>query len=173
MGLLDSVLGSVLAGQNNAQGGGLGGLGNVLGSVLGGGQQQQPGQGGGINMGLVAALAPVLMGMLANNSQHGGLGGLLDQFQRSGLGDVASSWVSTGQNLPVSAEQIGQVLGPDVLGQLARSAGMDSGAAGGALAQILPQVIDAMTPDGRLPQQGADLGAMLPQILGGLLGGRR
>ena len=50
---------------------------------------------------------------------------------------------------------------------------MDSGAAGGALAQILPQVVDAMTPDGRLPQQGADLGAMLPQILGGLLGGAR
>ena len=89
MGLLDSVLGSVLAGQNNAQGGGLGGLGNVLGSVLGGGQQQQPGQSGGINMGLVAALAPVLMGMLANNSQHGGLGGLLDKFTQAGAGDAA------------------------------------------------------------------------------------
>ena len=75
--------------------------------------------------------------------------------------------------MALAAEQIGQVLGPDVLGQLARSAGMDSGAAGGALAQILPQVVDAMTPDGRLPQQGTDLGAMLPQILGGLLGGSR
>ena len=81
MGLLDSALGSVLAGQN-PQGGGLGGLGNVLGSMLGGGQAPaQPGDApagaaGGINMGLVAALAPVLMGMLANNSQHGGLGGL-------------------------------------------------------------------------------------------------
>ena len=155
MGLLDSLVGSVVS------------------QALGG--SQQGGQ---------AALIQALIGMLMNGGLGGGgaaqagapadgLGGLLEQFQRSGLGDVASSWVSTGQNLPVSAEQIGQVLGPDVLGQLARSAGMDSGAAGGALAQILPQVVDAMTPDGRLPQQGADLGAMLPQILGGLLGGRR
>ena len=156
MGLLDSLVGSVV---NQALGG-----------------SQQGGQ---------AALIQALIGMLMNgglgggggaaqaSAPAGGLGGLLEQFQRSGLGDVASSWVSTGQNLPVSAEQIGQVLGPDVLGQLARSAGMDSGAAGGALAQILPQVVDAMTPDGRLPQHGTDLGAMLPQILGGLLGGAR
>lgn len=155
MGLLDSLVGSVVS------------------QALGG--SQQGGQ---------AALIQALIGMLMNGglggggaaqagAPAGGLGGLLEQFQRSGLGDVAASWVSTGQNLPVSAEQIGQVLGPDVLGQLARSAGMDSGTAGGALAQILPQVVDAMTPDGRLPQQGTDLGAMLPQILGGLLGGRR
>lgn len=156
MGLLDSLVGSVVS------------------QALGG--SQQGGQ---------AALIQALIGMLMNgglgggggaaqaSAPAGGLGGLLEQFQRSGLGDVASSWVSTGQNLPVSAEQIGQVLGPDVLGQLARSAGMDSGAAGGALAQILPQVVDAMTPDGRLPQHGTDLGAMLPQILGGLLGGAR
>lgn len=154
MGLLDSLVGSVVS------------------QALGG--SQQGGQ---------AALIQALIGMLMNgglgggaaqaSAPAGGLGGLLEQFQRSGLGDVAASWVSTGQNLPVSAEQIGQVLGPDVLGQLARSAGMDSGAAGGALAQILPQVVDAMTPDGRLPQQGADLGAMLPQILGSLLGGAR
>ena len=70
MGLLDSVLGSVLAGQNQ-QSGGLGGLGNVLGGMLGGQQAQQQGP-GGVNMGMVAALAPILMSMLANNSQQGG-----------------------------------------------------------------------------------------------------
>jgi len=99
----------------------------------------------------------------------GGLGGLLEQFQRGGLGDVASSWVSTGQNLPISADQLTNVLGSDVIGQLARSAGMDQGSAAGALTQLLPQLIDGLTPNGQLPQQGTDLGGMLPQILGGLL----
>lgn len=89
MGLLDSVLGSVLAGQNQ-QSGGLGGLGNVLGGMLGGQQAQQQGP-GGLNMGMVAALAPILMSMLANNSQQGGLGGLLDQFTRAGAGNAAQS----------------------------------------------------------------------------------
>jgi uncharacterized protein YidB (DUF937 family) len=97
------------------------------------------------------------------------LGGLLEQFQRGGLGDVASSWVSTGQNMPISADQLTNVLGSDVIGQLARSAGMDQGAAAGQLSQILPQLIDGLTPNGQLPQQGTDLGSMLPQILGGLL----
>ena len=93
MGLLDSVLGSVLAGQKQ-QSGGLGGLGNVLGGMLGGQQAQQQGP-GGLNMGMVAALAPILMSMLANNSQQGGLGGgllgaVLDQDGdgQLGLGDI-------------------------------------------------------------------------------------
>ena len=96
MGLLDSVLGSVLAGQN--QQGGLGGLGNVLGGMLGGQQQAPQGQAGGLNAGLIAALAPVLIGMLANNGGQGGLGGLLDKFTRAGAGDAANSWIGTGQN---------------------------------------------------------------------------
>lgn len=147
MGLLDSVLGSVAS--------------QVLGGGQGGGQ---------------AALIQAVIGMLMNGGgQQGGsvggagLGGLLEQFQRSGLGDVAASWVSTGQNLPISADQLSNVLGSDVLGQLARSAGMDHGAAAGQLSELLPQVVDALTPNGHLPQQGSDLGAMLPQILGSLL----
>ena len=151
MGLLDSLVGSVVS------------------QALGG--SQQGGQ---------AALIQALIGMLMNGglggggaaqagAPAGGLGGLLEQFQRSGLGDVAASWVSTGQNLPISADQLGSVLGSDVLGQLARSAGMDQGAAAGQLSELLPQVVDALTPDGQLPQQGVDLGAMLPQILGSLL----
>jgi uncharacterized protein YidB (DUF937 family) len=151
MGLLDSMLGSVVS------------------QALGGSQ------GGGGQAALIQAVIGMLMG--GNNqgagAAAGGLGGLLDQFQRGGLGDVASSWVSTGQNLPISADQLSNVLGSDVIGQLARSAGMDQGSAAGALTQILPQLIDGLTPNGQVPQQGADLGSMLPQILGGLLGGRR
>jgi len=147
MGLLDSMLGSVVS------------------QALGGGQ------GGGGQAALIQAVIGMLMG--GNNqgggAAAGGLGGLLEQFQRGGLGDVASSWVSTGQNLPISADQLTNVLGSDVIGQLARSAGMDQGSAAGALTQLLPQLIDGLTPNGQLPQQGTDLGGMLPQILGGLL----
>jgi uncharacterized protein YidB (DUF937 family) len=148
MGLLDSMLGSVVS------------------QALGGGQ------GGGGQAALIQAVIGLLMGgnHQGGGAAAGGLGGLLEQFQRGGLGDVAASWVSTGQNLPISADQLSQVLGSDVIGQLARSAGMDQGAAAGALSQLLPQLIDGLTPNGQLPQQGTDLGSMLPQILGGLLG---
>jgi uncharacterized protein YidB (DUF937 family) len=151
MGLLDSMLGSVVS------------------QALGGGSQNSGGGGG------QAALIQAVLGMLMGGGNQGGgaaaggLGGLLEQFQRGGLGDVASSWVSTGQNLPISADQLSNVLGSDVIGQLARSAGMDHGAAAGALSQLLPQLIDGLTPHGQMPQQGTDLGSMLPQILGGLL----
>lgn len=146
MGLLDSMLGSVVS------------------QALGGGQ------GGGGQAALIQAVIGMLMGgNQGGGAAAGGLGGLLEQFQRGGLGDVASSWVSTGQNLPISADQLTSVLGSDVIGQLARSAGMDHGSAAGALTQLLPQLIDGLTPNGQLPQQGTDLGGMLPQILGGLL----
>ena len=159
MGLLDSVLGSVLAGQSNPQGGagGLGGLGEVLGSVLGGGQAPQAGaQGGssGINMGLVAALAPILMGMLANHSQQGGLGGLLDKFTQAGAGDAAQSWVGGGANQPVSPDAVTQALGPNVIGDIAAQLGVAHGEAAGGIAQVLPELIDKLTPLGQAPQAG-------------------
>ena len=107
MGLLDSVLGSVLAGQGQAQGQGQlgGGLGNILGGMLGGQQQQAPGgAGGGLNMGMIAALAPILMSMLANNSQSGGLGGLL-QNNAMQVAQFATLGFSRSQEL--QADQLG------------------------------------------------------------------
>ncbi|QTD44722.1 YidB family protein [Ottowia testudinis] len=166
MGLLDSVIGSVLAGQNQ-QGGG---LGNVLGGLLGGQQAPQQQGPGGLNMGLVAALAPVLMGMLANNSQHGGLGGLLDQFTRAGAGDAAQSWVGTGANQPVSPEVVTQALGPNVIGDIAAKLGVGHADAAGGIAQILPELIDKLTPHGQAPQGGlgseGDIVGMLGKMLG-------
>lgn len=149
MGLLDSLVGSVVS---SALGGGQGGgqaalIQAVIGMLAGGGNQQAGGAAGGL----------------------GGLGGLLQQFQQGGLGDVASSWVSTGQNLPITPDQLTNVLGSNVLGQLAGAAGMDQGTAAGQLSQILPQLIDQLTPNGQLPSQGTDLGSMLPQILGSLM----
>jgi uncharacterized protein YidB (DUF937 family) len=142
MGLLDSVLGSVLGGAG-AQQGGDNALGQVLGSLLGG---QQQGAGGGL----------------------AGLVGLVRQFQQGGLGEVVQSWISTGHNLPVSAEQLQQVLGSEQLGALAQQAGLSTGDLARQLSQLLPQVVDRLTPGGVLPEGGGDLGSAIGGLLGGL-----
>lgn len=177
MGLLDSVIGALgqgAGGQQNpqaalisaivgmlAQGGGAGGgggggvLGSVLGSALGGGGGAGGGMGGG-------------MGSL------GGLAGLVEQFSKAGMGDVARSWVGSGQNMPISPDQLGQVLGGDTIGRMASQLGMNQGDLLGQLSHMLPQVVDKLTPQGQIPQ--GDIGGMGDQLgglLGGLLGGAK
>lgn len=98
--------------------------------------------------------------------QHGGLAGLLEKFNSGGMGELVSSWVGSGSNLPVSAEQIQQLLGNEQLGALAQKFGLDPQQLSQGLADYLPQVVDKLTPDGRLPQ-GSDL---LSQGLGMLQG---
>jgi hypothetical protein len=71
-----------------------------------------------------AALVQQITQMLANNAQGGGLGGLIQSFERMGLGNVISSWISTGQNLPISPDQLQQVLGQGRIGQIAQSLGL-------------------------------------------------
>ena len=135
MGLLDSVLGSVMGNlAGGRQGGGAGA--NILMQVLGGLLTQGGGVGGGVG------------------GLGGGLGALLQQLQRGGLGDVAASWVGTGQNLPISPEQLQQGLGAGRFKQLAQTSGLTEGAAASALAGLLPTVIDRLTPDGAMPQAG-------------------
>lgn len=95
-----------------------------------------------------------IIGQLINNPQTGGLGGLLDSFRQGGLGHLVDSWISTGQNLPLSGEQLQAVLGSDLLGTLAQQLGTSSAEASGSLAQLLPDVIDQLTPQGALPQGG-------------------
>lgn len=136
-------------------------LDSVLGSVLGGARQQQPVGAG--------ALIQIVAGMLANSGQGGaapgsagGLGGLVEQFQRGGLGDVMNSWIGTGPNQPVSPDQLGGVLGDDLLGQLTQQTGMNPGDLLGQLSQMLPQMVDQATPEGRIPEGGlGDIGAIL------------
>ncbi len=91
---------------------------------------------------------------LLNDPKHGGLLGLIQSFQRGGLGEVVNSWVATGQNLPVSAEQIQSVLGGTSLQDIAAKLGMSPEQAAGSLAEILPQAVDTMTPNGQLPEGG-------------------
>jgi uncharacterized protein YidB (DUF937 family) len=130
MGLLDSILGAVMGG---------------------GGQNQNSGQ---------AALINAVIQMIANKNADagtaGGLGGLIGALTQGGLGNVASSWVGTGENQSVSAEQIQSALGNDnggLLAQIAQQAGMSNDDAASGLSQILPGLVDKLTPNGQIPQQ--------------------
>lgn len=130
------------------------GLLDEVGKMLGGGNAGAGAGGGG---GDILAIAQAVL------AQNGGLQGLLQKFQQGGLGEAAASWISTGQNLPVSADQIKQVLGSGQLNELAGKLGLDPQQLSGQLAQHLPGLVDKLTPNGQLPQgndllaQGADL----------------
>ena len=81
----------------------------------------------------------------------GGLGGLLDRFQQSGQGSVINSWIGNGQNQPVQPGQLGSILGPNIIRSLAQSSGLSKQELTKQLSQILPGVVDKLTPHGRIP----------------------
>ncbi len=173
-GMLGNVLGSALGGGGaQAGGGGLGGmLGNVLGSAMSGGHA--PAGGGGLGGMLGNVLGSAMGGGGAAQAQAqaggmGGLGGLLEAFTRNGMGDVAQSWVGTGQNQPVSHDQLTQVLGGDTIANMAQQLGLNQTDLLGQLSHMLPQVVDKLTPQGNIPQ--GDIHGMgdLGSLLGGLL----
>ena len=102
---------------------------------------------------------------------YGGLEGIIRSFQQGGLGDVVNSWVANGRNLPVSGEQVGNVLGGSALHDLAAQLGVSPQQASGSLASVLPQLIDQLTPNGQLPQGGDLLSQGLDLLKkGGLFG---
>jgi uncharacterized protein YidB (DUF937 family) len=151
-------------------------LGQILGNVLGGqGQQGQPQAG--------AAIASILQQVLSGGGSTsagstsggaaagglGGLGGLLSQLQSAGLGSQVQSWVGTGQNQPVSPDQIGQAFSPQQIAGWAAQAGTTPDAMRAVLAEALPQAVDHVTPAGQMPAPDAapDLQALLGKLLGG------
>jgi len=81
----------------------------------------------------------------------GGLGGLLNKLQQGGLGDVVNSWVGSGQNQPVSPGQVGSALGPSIIKMLAQKSGLSEQEISQQLSQVLPGLVDKLTPNGRLP----------------------
>ena len=125
MGLLDSVIGAIAGGQ-------------------GGAGQQGGGQ---------SALINIVMGMLANKAgatqgggaAAGGLGDLMARFQQGGLGDVLGSWIGTGQNLPVSSDQLSNVLGSDMLAKIAQQLGVSNGEAASQLSE--PSTLLSWSPE--------------------------
>ena len=95
----------------------------------------------------------------------GGLGDVIGAFHKGGLGDIMSSWIGGEPNKPVDPGALANVLGPDVLGQFARKAGIGHADASSVLASVLPELINHMTPQGQVPQGNA-----LDGVLGSLLG---
>jgi uncharacterized protein YidB (DUF937 family) len=130
-------------------------LGGLAGNLLGG--SPQPGRG---NQFLQLAFQIL--------QQNGGLTGVLEKFKSSGLGQQAESWVGTGANLPISPNQISQVLGNTNLGELAAKLGLPEGTANSGLADMLPQLIDKLTPQGQVPEDHADLVSQGLAMLGRL-----
>lgn len=91
---------------------------------------------------------------LVNNPETGGLAGLIQSFQNGGLGEIVNSWVSTGQNLPISSEQIQSVLGSEQVSQIASKLGISPEQASGKIAELLPLFVDKLTPNGSVPESG-------------------
>lgn len=165
MGLLDDLLGG-LAGQG------------MRGPAQG--QPTRAGSGAAGTSQVLMALMPIVLGMLANRGTRGssptgggigdllgqvlgggsggmggGLGGLLEQLQRTGFGGQADSWVSRGANQPISPDAMSEIFGKDGLDAIARQAGISPDAASHGLSQLLPEVVDRMTPGGEVPEPDA------------------
>jgi uncharacterized protein YidB (DUF937 family) len=134
MGVVDAVIGSVLARR------GFGGPSSPLAMAM---------------MALLASRAFGRKGGLLGGGVGGlmGLAALVDQFMRSGYGDIIKSWIAKGPNRPISTEQLGKAVGPDLIEQLAQKTGMGRDDLLAKLAECLPEVVDKLTPDGRLPTE--------------------
>lgn len=157
MGLLDSVLGAVInhASQGGAQasaGGAGGGLGGLISLAA-----QNP------------QLIQAVMSLISNDGPVGGLPGLMAKFQQAGLGNVIASWLGKGPNQAISGEQLSSVLGSGPLSQIASQLGVGPGAAAGQLAQVLPGLIDQLSPRGEAPQGGFGTSSELLGMLGKML----
>ena len=110
---------------------------------------------------------PLLTGVLGMLQNHeGGLGGLVEKFKEKGLGDIAASWIGTGENLPITAEQLKGVLGNETLGQMASQLGVSGDQLSGQLSGLLPQIIDKLTPNGQVAGGGFDLDQAMGMLQG-------
>lgn len=128
---------------------------SLLGSVLGGGDKQ-------------AALVQIATQLIASHGSGNGLAGLAQQFEQQGLGHLVQSWIGTGPNQPVTPDQVHQVLGADQVGALAQQTGMQGSEVTSALATLLPQIIDKLTPHGEVPPAGGGLQSAITGLLASL-----
>ncbi|MBA4267138.1 MAG: hypothetical protein C0453_18835 [Comamonadaceae bacterium] len=167
MGLLDALIGA--AGNAARTPGGMASAGGPAGTT------------GGLDPQMLMGIVMTLI------NQAGGIQGLLAKLQAGGLSDVSQSWVGTGANRPVSPDQLGSALGPDLMAMIARQMGGNTQQAASTMAELMPELIDRLTPQGQLPADnglgglGALLGggsgkgsgaADLVGMLGGLMGKR-
>jgi uncharacterized protein YidB (DUF937 family) len=161
MGILDDLLGG-MAGQavggrapqqQTRTAGGEAGMSQVLMALMPIVLQLLSGRGAGGGSRTGGGITDVLGG--SGRGAAGGLGGLLEQLQRTGFGDEADSWVSRGANKPISPDAMTQVFGHKGLEQISRQAGISSEEASRGLSALLPEVVDRMTPDGTVPDADA------------------
>jgi uncharacterized protein YidB (DUF937 family) len=153
---LGDILGGMLGGPSGSARAGTpgGGLGDILGGILGGGQQGGGGMtragapGGG---GLGDILGGMLGGGAAGTVLNGGLGQVLQDLQRSGQGRTAQSWVGRGENQEIAPDDLANALGADTISALSQQTGMSRDDLLQGLSQNLPELVDQLTPDGRLP----------------------
>jgi uncharacterized protein YidB (DUF937 family) len=146
MGLLDIL--KQLGGGGGGQAGGLGALAEMIAK----------------NPQIVSAAISMLNPKDTSVGGGGGLADVVNAFNKTGLGNVMSQWISTGPNPSISGDQLSQVLGKDVIAQIAQKAGLGHADASSALAAVLPSLIDHLTPNGQVPDAGS-----LQSSLGGLL----
>lgn len=135
-------------GETTASGGG---FGDLLGQVLGGGKSGMPSANSGGGLGDL--LGGILGGGAAGGILSGGLDQLLKQMQQGGQGNVIDSWIGKGQNQQIAPNQLEGVLGKDVIDALVRQTGESKGTVLSDLAKDLPQLIDMLTPDGKVPSE--------------------
>lgn len=126
---------------------------NSIKSVLGGKEGKQD------------DLMSVVMNLIGGS---GGLHGLINKFNSKGLGDVISSWIGTGKNIPVSPNQIENVLDNDTINSITSKLGIEKNDLMEKLSGILPQVVDKLTPDGKVPE--GDILEKGMDFIGGLFG---
>jgi outer membrane protein OmpA-like peptidoglycan-associated protein/uncharacterized protein YidB (DUF937 family) len=110
-------------------------------------------------------LLAALLGLITDRKQ-GGFTGFLDRFRQAGLGNAVSSWITRGDNTPISDEQLESALGTETVKDIAARAGVDSAAATSALAYLTPKVVDTLTPDGTVPDESS----LLSRVSGFLSG---
>ena len=110
-------------------------LDSLLGGMMGGAQQGQ---------------SPLLQAALQLIQQNGGLPGIISKFEHGGMAEHAGSWVGTGENIPITGNQLQEILGTGTIGQIAQQLGLSHVDASSGLAQVLPQIIDKLTPTGQV-----------------------
>jgi uncharacterized protein YidB (DUF937 family) len=144
MGLLDNALGSAVPGGKVAKP-----LLLALGALLASGVLFR--NAGTQDPVTTTKLAPPQQDADQGGGLLGGLGGLLDRLQKSGQSTAVNSWIGNGPNQPVSPSQLGSALGPSIIKTLAEKSGMSEEELTRELSQVLPGVVDKLTPNGRIP----------------------
>jgi uncharacterized protein YidB (DUF937 family) len=131
-------------------------LGQLLGKFLGGGQPQ----------GQTPAIAGVIQQIFAQGTEGGGIAGLASRFEAAGLGPQIQSWINSGDNQPISTDQLAKVFSPDEVEGWAKQAGISPDSLLSMLTNVLPKAVDHVTPSGQLPTSSAGLATLLQTFLG-------